>query len=268
MTAYKKLTGEDPGRAAMKAARAAKPSRAPTPPKLQGLLDDVVGDDPNKLPKSLQGVENDVLIEQVLVITPTPPPDRPVRLQLLWQGVPVGNPVTAITPIDSSQTLKLPASATIAEGLFSLSYRLTYGGSPFDFSPAEFIRVDKEAPNKDVAGEEIELPSEYSDGRITKERLDADPVIKLKIPLHSDRRTGDIARVYMGASEPGAFIGAYTAPDNGTSDMEVELTKAQVESSRDGKRIIYYKWMDRVGNEGPSPTSLTLLSNSCPRPAT
>jgi hypothetical protein len=267
MTAYKKLTGEDPGRAAMKAARAAKPSRAPTPPQLQGLLPNVVGDDPNKLPKSLQGMENDVLIEEVLVITPTPPPNRPVILQLLWQGVPIGDPLTTVTPVTSTQTLKLPASATIAEGLFSLSYRLTYGGVPRDFSPAEFIRVDKEAPNKNVAGGEIELPTEYSDGRITKERLDVDPVIKLKIPLHSDRRTGDIARVYMGASEPGVFIGNYTAPDSGTSDMEVELTKAQVESSRDGKRIIYYKWTDRVGNEGPSSHELDVVIELIPAPS-
>jgi hypothetical protein len=267
MTAYKKLTGEDPGRAAMKAARAAIPSRAPTPPKLQGLLPDVVGDDPNKLPKSLQGVENDVLIEEILVITPSPPPGRPVILQLLWQNVPIGDPITTVTPVTSTQTLKLPASATIAEGLFSLSYRLTYGGVITDFSPAEFIRVDKEAPNKDVAGGEIELPTEYSDGRITKERLDADPVIKLKIPLHSDRRTGDIARVYMGASEPGVFIGDYTAPDAGNSDMEVELTKAQVESSRDGKRIIYYKWMDRVGNEGPSSHELNVVIELMPAPS-
>lgn len=267
MTAYNKLTGEDPGRAAMKAARAAKPSRAPTPPKLQGLLPDVEGDDPNKLPKSLQGMENEVLIEEVLVITPTPPPGRPVELQLLWQGVAIGDPVTAMTPVNSTQTLKLPASATIAEGLFSLSYRLTYGGVPQDFSPAELIRVDKEPPNKDVAGEMIELPAEYADGRITKERLDANPVIKLKIPLHSDRRTGDVARVYMGASEPGVFIGEYTAPDAGTSDMEVELTKAQVENSRDGERIIYYKWMDRVGNEGPSSHERDVVIELLPAPA-
>lgn len=267
MTAYKKLTGEDPGRAAMKAARAAKTSRAPTPPKLQGLLPDVVGDEANKLPKSLQGVENDVLIEEVLVITPAPPPGRPVQLQLLWQGVPVGDPVIAMTPIDSSQTLKLPASATIAEGLFSLSYRLTYGGVTNDFAPAEFIRVDKEAPNKDVAGAKIELPAEYSDGRITKERLDIDPVIKMIVPLHSDRRTGDVCRAFIGVSEPGVFIGEYTAPDSGDSAMEVELTKAQVESSRDGKRIIYYKWMDRVGNEGPSSHELDVVIELMPAPS-
>ncbi|WP_454835965.1 hypothetical protein [Pseudomonas lini] len=251
MTAYKKISNDDPGRSAMKAARLARSARAATPPKLEGLLPDVAGDDPNKLPKARQGMDNNVLIEQVLDITPTPQPGRPVELQLLWKGVPVGDPIIATTPVNTSQTLVLPGAATVAEGVFELSYRLTYGGVPRDFDSPESIYIDKEAPNKDVAGAEIELPAEYADKRITKERLDANPVIVLKIPLHTDRRTGDIADVYMGASDPGTYIGTYTAPDDTDSEMTVDLTKAQVENGREGDRIIYYRWKDRVGNEGP-----------------
>ena len=259
MTVYKKFTDDDPGRSAMKAVRLARSARVATPPALQGLLEDVVGDEPNKLPKAFQSRDNNVVIDQVLDITPAPQPGRPVELQLLWQGVPVGNKVTATTPIPPSQTLVLPASATITEGIFPLSYRLTYGGVPRDYESPVSIYIDKEAPNQNVAGGVVELPAGYDDFRITKERLEANPVITLTIPLHSDRKTGDIADVYMGASEPGTYIGTYTAPDDTNSDMTVDLTKLQVENGREGKRIIYYKWRDRVGNEGPSSHALDVV---------
>lgn len=267
MTVYKKFTDDDPGRSAMKAVRLARSARIATPPKLEGLLDDVTGDEPNKLPKSLQSRDNNVVIDQVLDITPAPPPGRPVALQLLWKGVPVGTPITATTPVSTSQTLVLPASATITEGVFQLSYRLTYGGVPRDYTSPVPIYIDKEAPNKNVAGAKVELPAGYEDFRITKERLDADPVITLTIPPHSDRRTGDIADVYMGASEPGTYIGTYTAPDDTGSAMTVELTKVQVENGREGKRIIYYKWRDRVGNEGPSSHELDVVVELTAAPA-
>ncbi|MHC8393500.1 hypothetical protein ACYZT8_07515 [Pseudomonas sp. LB3P93] len=256
MTAYKRFTDDDPGRAAMKAARLARSTRVAKPPELQGLLPPVVGDDPNKLPKALQGGDNDVTIEEVLVLDPPAPDGRQVQLQLLWKGVPVGVPLMARTPITTTQTLVLPGSATISEGVFPLSYRLIYAGLPYDYESPVSIYIDKEAPNKNVAGAEVELPAEYADLRITKERLEIDPVIALTIPLHSDRRTGDLVDVFMGASEPGTYIDTYEAPDDSDSVMTVDLTKAQVENGREGKRIIYYKWRDRVGNEGPSSHEL------------
>jgi hypothetical protein len=267
MTSYEKVTDQDPGRAALKAIRAARSARVATAPELQGLLDDVTGDDKNKLPKARQGLPNNVIIKDVLEITPAPPPGRPVVLQLLWQGVPVGDAVIAITPVTTEQTLVLPNTATIAEGVFSLGYRLTYAGVPYDFPTPVAIYIDKEAPNKNLPGAVVELPAEYSDLRITKERLEIDPVIKLKVPLHSDRKTGDIVEVYMGASAPGTYIGQFETPDDGTDEMVVELTKTQVENGREGKRIIYYVWKDRVGNQGPNSHELEVIVELTPAPA-
>lgn len=267
MTSYEKVTDQDPGRAALKAIRAARSARVATAPELQGLLDDVIGDDENKLPKARQGLPNEVIINDVLEITPAPPPGRPVELQLLWQGVPVGDPIITITPVTTKQTLILPGTATIAEGVFSLGYRLTYGGVGEDFPTPVAIYIDKEAPNKNLPGAVVELPAEYSDLRITKERLEADPVIKLKIPLHSDRKTGDIVEVYMGASAPGTYIDKFETPDDSTDEMVVELTKAQVENGREGKRIIYYVWKDRVGNQGPNSHQLDVIVELTPAPA-
>jgi hypothetical protein len=267
MTSYEKVTDQDPGRAALKAIRAARSARVATAPELQGLLPLVTGDDPNKLPKVRQGLPNDVIIKDVLELTPAPPPGRPVALQLLWQGVPVGVPVIATTPVITEQTLVLPGTATIAEGVFSLSYRLTYAGESEDFPTPVAIYIDKEAPNKNLPGEAVELPAEYSDLRITKERLETDPVIKLTIPLHSDRKTGDIVEVYMGASAPGTYIDKFETPDDGTDEMVVELTKAQVENGREGKRIIYYIWTDRSGNKGPNSHELNVIVELTPAPA-
>ncbi|WP_432218923.1 hypothetical protein ACREYJ_07620 [Pseudomonas kribbensis] len=259
MGIYKKTLDKDPGRAAMKAARAARTARLATAPVVEGLLPDVVGDEPNKLPKLRQGVDNNVLIEEVLDITPTPPPGRPVMLQLLWKGVPTGTQLNTVTPINTLQTLILPGAATITEGVHLLGYRLTYAGTPTDFASPVPIYVDKTGPNRDVAGDAVELLGVYADNRITKERLESDPVVQIKIPLTSDRKTGDVFDVYMGASEPGTFIGTYIAPDDTASDMIVDMTKAQVENGREGPRIIYYKPRDRVGNEAPTSHELDVV---------
>lgn len=259
MTVHEKNTQGEPGRAAMKAIRAARASRAPTPPKLQGLLDNVSGDDDNKLPKARQGFPNEVIIENVLDITPVPPPNRDVKLQLLWNGMEVGDAIIAKTPVTTQQKLELPGLETSAEGRFALSYRLTYVRDVYDFPVPEFILIDKEPPNKNIAGEPIELPTPYEDGRITIERLATDPDLELTIPLHPDRRTGDTARVYMGESYPGTIVDTYIAPDAGSDAMTVTLTKARIEAGGEGKRIIYYQWQDRVGNEGPPSHELDVL---------
>lgn len=257
----------DAGRAAMSAVRQTRSLRRATPPILQGLLSDVAGDDNNKLPKARQGLDNDVVIAQVLDITPAPPPNRPLIIRLLWNNSPIGDPLSLVTPVTGSQTLVLPASATVSEGVYLLSYRLEYAGNNYNYDPPVPIFIDKEAPNKDLPGGPVVLPPEYADGRITKERLEANPVIELTIPLHSDRKTGDTARVYMGASAPGVFIGAYTTPDDSSSAMTVELTKAQVENGLEGNRILYYTWEDRVGNLGPNSNELDVIVELTPAPS-
>lgn len=254
MTVYKQNTNEDPGRAAIKAIRAAKSARAATPPELQGLLENVPGDDPNKLPKARQGVDNDVIINSVLELTPPTPPGRSVELQLLWDDLPVGEPISVKTPIAPMQTLVLPALYTITEGPHRLSYRVKYVEDIADFHTPVQIIIDKTAPNKDAQAAAIILPPEYADKRITIERLDANPLVPLTIPQHTDRKTGDVAGVFMGPSYPGSFIGSYVTPDDSDSAMTVDLQKLQIENGREGKRIIYYQWIDRVGNEAQQPS--------------
>ncbi|WP_339547296.1 hypothetical protein [Pseudomonas sp. RA_35y_Pfl2_P32] len=257
----------DAGRAAMSAVRQARSLSRTKRPILEGLLPDVAGDDNNKLLKARQGVDNNVVISEVLEIIPPPAPGRPLIIRLLWQNSPTGDPLSLVTPVGGSQTLVLPASATVAEGVFLLSYRLEYAGNIYNYDPPVPIFIDKEAPNKHLPGQPLVLPPEYADGRITKERLEANPVIVLTIPLHPDRRTGDICRVYMGASAPGTFINSYTTPDDSSSTMTVELTKAQVENGLEGNRILYYTWEDRVGNLGPDSNELDVIVELTPAPS-
>ncbi|MCU0120589.1 hypothetical protein N8H74_20195 [Pseudomonas sp. B2M1-30] len=267
MSEFKRVIDDDPGRAAAKAARLAKFQRVSTSPQLQNLLPDVVGDEPNMLPKAFQGVDNNVLIEEVLELSPPVPAGRTIYLQLLWDGVPAGDEISATTPVDTTQTLVLKGADTSGEGRHSLSYRLIYAGNPTNYDQPVSIFIDKEPPNKNVAGAKMELPTEYADGRITKERLDADPDIVLTIPRHSDRRVDDVIEVYYGKSVPGRLIGTYTAPDNSNSPMTVTLTKAQVEAGSEGEQILYYKMIDRTGNEGPVSHELDVVVELTAAPA-
>ncbi|MBP5944790.1 MULTISPECIES: hypothetical protein [unclassified Pseudomonas] len=266
MTVYEKNAKGKSGRAAVNTIRAAKSARAIMPPVFQGLLPSVPGDEDNKLPKARQNVDNDIVI--TLPVLSPPPVDRtPVDLRLLWQGVPVGELKELETPLNLQETLTLPSLYTSAEGLYLLSYEMLVVNDPTKDIPSVQILIDKTAPNQNGKGAVIQLPAEYDDLRITKERLEDNPEIILTIPLHPDRRNGDIANVYMGASFPAAFIGAYVAPDDGSSAMTVTLKKLQVENGREGARIIYYTWTDRVGNEGPPSSELNIVVELTSAPA-
>lgn len=250
MTVYEKNANGKSGRAAMQAIRAEKSARAAMPPEFQGLLPNVPGDEENKVPKDLQSVDNEIIIT-LPILNPPSPPMTPVELQLLRNGIPVGEPKDLVTPLNATETLILPSVYTSGEGPFQLSYELKVVNDVTPGIPSVQILVDKTAPNRNGKGAPIQLPVEYADLRITKERLEANPEVILTIPLHPDRRTGDIANVYMGASFPAAFVDSYVAPDDSSSAMTVRLSKQQVENGREGPRIIYYQWIDRVGNEGP-----------------
>lgn len=265
MTSYDKLSLAEAGRArAREIGR--RLSRAGEAPQLQGVLPNVTGDDPNKLELLRQGQDNDVtIIELIDVIAP---PGRTVVVQLVWNGLPAGAPLPLTTPVPAGpHTLVLPGTATVAAGVYNLYYTVTYAGNPKSSDSID-IYIDQTAPNQGNRGGDLVLPAGLPNGVITNEYLAANnDTVVLTIPQHPDRKTGDHCTVLLGTSIPGTIIGTYTVPDNPGPDMTVELKRAHLVSSGEGARILYYRWKDRVGNEGPNSESLDITVQLTPAPS-
>ena len=266
MTIFKKTVDKDAGRAAMRAIRLGRSPLAAEAPNLSGLLPDVVGDSPNKLMRNRQGLANDVEINALIDLDPPIPNHRVGRFWLLWDDVATGVVKEITSPFIFPITLTLPAEKTVAEGIFTLSYVFEYEGVPYKFAPAVPIYIDKEAPNRGAPGEPMVLPDDVEDDYLSSEYLRANDGVLLTIPLHTDRKTGDIAQVYFGASDPGTLVGSYETPDDSDSDMTVKISLGQFIIEGEGPKIFYYVWRDRVGNTGQhsEPLNVKVILSAAP----
>ena len=257
MTIYKKITEEDPGRLAMREIRIANSRRAAASPELEGLLPDVDGDEKNKLPAALRNVENNVHVSEILEGAFAP--NRQIEFWLTWAGrdiEPSQKFTTTTSPV--SVDAKLPATATVAGGVFPLGYRYTYQGNEYVYHTPVDIFIDTEAPNRGAPGTRAILPPEVVDGLLTKEYLAANNGVLLTIPTPGDTRTGDIVEVFYGASDPAKKIGSFEVSTDHTVPVTVQLTLANVILEGEGRKIFYYQWRDRVGNIGPHSVELVV----------
>ncbi|RON50119.1 hypothetical protein BK667_19040 [Pseudomonas frederiksbergensis] len=200
----------------------------------------------------LSNVENEVLITGMEELVPPIPEGRPISFQILWDGIAVGAPVTRVMPITFPISLRLPAGQTFTQGIYNLSYRRMYAGTPTDYTPPIKIIVDKEAPNRGLPGAAAILPAAIIDDRVTAEYVQANGGLKIVIPIPTDIRTGDKVEVYYGASDPAKKIAEHTVPvpADRETEISVTLTFAEFLLAAEGARIIYYRWSDRVGNIG------------------
>ena len=237
------------------------------PPELEGLLPTEIGDPGNKLPLDLQGVDNKVWLYEILY-DPNVPVGRPISVQLLWDGNPVGPVIEGLmTPIDPVNDLPvelfLPGLDTQAPGRHQLSYRSVYVINTYDGPEVEII-IDKEAPNHDRPGSPPILP-DVLDGVIDKQYFDNNQTVTVEIPRPLDRATGDIATIYFGKSAPGKLVGIVRAEDNSPANLTYDVPVFDIATAGEGNMIFYYVWEDRVGNVGPPSDPLdviVLLSNA------
>ncbi|MFJ2683700.1 hypothetical protein ACIOYV_08150 [Pseudomonas sp. NPDC087342] len=249
MTRYKKVVDNDPGRAALRAIRSSRSVTAFSPPELQGLLSNVDGDEPNKLPLELTNVDNEVLITDL----PDTSTGRAISFQLLWGGALVGDLVETVTPVTLPVSLTLPAAETFTQKRSNLSYRMIYGGNQTDWYPPIPIYIDKEPPDRGLPSPSAILPPAIVDGRVTAEYVQANNGLKIQIPIPTDTKTGDVVEVFYGDSDPAKNIGRYTVKVPVDRDPEIFVTLIYPEFvlAGEGAKIIYYVWRDRVGNIGP-----------------
>jgi len=229
-------------------------------PELQGLLPNVPGDGQNKLPKALQGVENEVWLNEV-IYSGAVPDGRSIFISLRWQGIDVGDPQEFTTPIDSDDLpakfpLRGPLTATPGERRLSyVSYYPVHGANPF-FGPEVRILIDAEAPNQGLQDEPLSLTN-VSGSVIDLDFFENNSTVDISIARPADRATGDIANIYFGASIPGQLVGSTVpAADNSSDDLTLEVPASLIRDQGEGERMFYYTWQDRVGNVGVESKAL------------
>ena len=235
---------------------------------IEGALPNIPGDEPNKLPKVLQGSERNVVFNNIVWPGSTTP-NRNVRVQLAINGTKYGDVLNLRTPITYPQTLKLPADETRYERVFTLSYFVSYGSSS---APSEVengrtqVYVDKSPPHHGTSGEAMKHPPEIVNGVINKSLLEAQEEFTFKVDLPTDKKSGDSIKVFYGSSIPGTFIREVFIGGVGDQEVEFKLHRGDIYSHDEGSRILYYQWRDRVGNEGPfsDPSHLQIQINPIP----
>lgn len=157
---------------------------------IEGALPNIPGDEPNKLPKVLQGSERNVVFNNIVWPGSTTP-NRNVRVQLAINGTKYGDVLNLRTPITYPQTLKLPADETRYERVFTLSYFVSYGSSS---APSEVengrtqVYVDKSPPHHGTSGEAMKHPPEIQNGIINKSLLEAQEEFTFKVDLPTDKK--------------------------------------------------------------------------------
>ncbi|WP_248747800.1 hypothetical protein [Pseudomonas sp. MWU12-2037] len=232
--------------------RTLRRTNADMPPELQGLLPNVSGDIDNKLPRELQGQDNEVWLREVAFEGGS---GRSVFVAITWGGIPVTDFQEFTTPIDPDDLpaiFVLPGTKTDAPGEHRLSYISYYveiGANPH-FGPVVTIYIDKEAPNHGQKDGPLVLDNVSGD-IIDLDFFENNTYIDVSIARPTDRATGDIANIYFGASIPGRLIGSTVpAADDSSADLTYRIDTGEITPQGEGERILYYEWEDRVGNVG------------------
>lgn len=221
--------------------------RAGKAPVVENLLPALPGDNVAKLQKIRQGQDCQVIVEDFQI----PPFPFPVLVVLQQDGMPVSNWLELSHPLPANFEMTLPGTATVAPGLFRLSYRVDLGGNQIQSDISEFF-IDKTPPNNGMPGDAAVPPPEIVNGLVTREILDALGDITMVIPTPVDVKQGDICMGYYGKTVPGIFVSSHFVGEDTSAPIQIKIPKATIEASGDGLFVFYYAYEDRVGNVGPS----------------
>lgn len=255
MSKVKKISAAEAARIKMKVLR--RSLRADPPiPKVLDLLPAIPGDDVEKLPLDKQGEIVQVVIEGLVLEPGTVPGD--VIICLVKDGFPVSQFVDVPVPPHAAFTLDLPARETSTPGFYNLGCVIYYGTNPSYSGQSTFV-IDDVAPNHGIKGVAPRLPSDMGGKVITRNYLDSHGGVTITIPSPSDRRTNDIAYVFLGDSLPGTKVAQVVVPDSSVSTITATILKADIEAGGEGTRIIFYEWEDRVGNRGPASVPVEVV---------
>ncbi|QJQ19762.1 hypothetical protein HG549_07315 [Pseudomonas sp. SK] len=226
------------------------------------LLADTADDAPNQLPKHLRGTD---LTIDVPAFDQGEDGKRGI-ITLYWNEVAVGTPFSFTTPIpDFPVELTLPASETMVQGHFFLSYTVNLVGN---ITPSLLLEVniDTTAPNNNQPGARVTLPPEVEANGITKEYLDANggKVVVSVRGDYADAKINDVVTLWFGPSIPLAKkVGSFTRADL-VVPVTIELLEADLTFEGDG--ALFYTLTDRKGNEGPDSECKTVLVRLTPAP--
>lgn len=223
------------------------PSMHPDNPFLQ----DVEGDDPNKLHRSLQGLPLKV---QIGLLEDSPTEFDLGEVQLFWDGNEVpGQYISFFSPLDVDMfplNFTVPGSTAGVPGTHTLSYTFSWNQNGEESDPLT-VNIDNVAPNNNAGGDAVILPPDVEENGITKAFLDEHPGgVLVTIPDNYVSRTvEDVFDILYGDRLPGAIPVATITRRNLTDPITTHLTREML-GGKEGRFSIFYYMTDRVGNRG------------------
>ncbi|SOQ10531.1 hypothetical protein CFBP1573P_03205 [Pseudomonas syringae pv. persicae] len=177
------------------------------------------------------------------------------------------------TPDDLSYSI---AAALIDSGKpYELSYRhYNWSGNTMGSIPL-VLHVDYQAPNRNQAGAPAMLPDEVASVGLTLEYLDTHLSLDIKVPRSSDILAGDtitiswvpvVARSFQQDFTPIISKVVSVVEVESGGDLVVSIDSALIKTLAQGKIGIYYRYIDRTGNQGQFSTAAVLQFDLTPAP--
>ena len=234
------------------------------PPRIDALLDDIDGGQPNLLPFSATLAPLRIDFEPWQNSHPTP--EDPEALTLFWDGEEIGSKDWTAPIEDTDLFISVPERYLSGEGAHTLGYRVVfYNGNSADSTPLT-ISIDRTPPQlPDDNG--WRFPDEVMTGGVTDTFLQAHgDTLNADIPPYFNIEPGDVLTWYWSATVGGperAGTWILKEADTGRA-LTISVSGDFIRASGDGVRYARYTVQDRAGTAVQRALPMPVLVNATP----
>ncbi|WP_413191680.1 hypothetical protein [Pararobbsia alpina] len=190
---------------------------------------------------------------------------------LYWDGDAEHGTVvgSAYIPVASTQAwpIKVTVDATYLQddGIHSLMYVVTSASTETQTSLTTTVKIDKSAPNNDIAGDPLIYPAEIVSNGVTPEYLDAhgDQVVAT-VPAYAGMEAAQTVKTMWGAFV--ANTAQVTSADVTAQAVSVTIGSDTIYAAGEGTISTTYYLTSRAGFPGPASTDSPVAVELSPSP--
>lgn len=248
-------------------ARTSNPARLLPQPKVEAVLDDIVGGEENLLPVS--ALFNPLRVE--FDVWPNSHPKwGPETLTLFWGNDIVETKTFTTDPIPPDELFIMVPVIKLAEGEHKLRYQVViWNLEPVD-SDILTVTIDKTAPLLNTASDAPVFPDEIIRDGVTARYLDANhDEVLADVPPYLVPKLGDTITWYWSGSPVGLEVvnqETLTLDNIGPPLPPLVFDGDTIRRRGDGERYAHYQVQDRAGNKSQPSARVRLRAAAEPVP--
>jgi hypothetical protein len=236
------------------------------PPRVDAVVPDIAGGEPNLLP--IAALQKPLEVEVPMWQNSSPMPGFPEKVWLYWNQVQVAERefTQPVTPQD--RMFSVPP-AHLVHGTHDLHYQVMTFNEEVAASQGLPLSVDTAAPVLAAAAGRLQFPQAIIDGGLSADYLDenGDRVVA-RVPPYQSPRPGDVITWYWDTvRDDDDRVDARTlALADIDTPIDLAFTGAMIRERGDGTRLVRYRVQDRAGNMSDYAGYVTLEVETTSRP--